>query len=115
MATYVITQRMYELVTRIIALHSNKQEITAYRLGIEINHQFTNHEIEKFVNQFEQKGFVKFQYGKNLRKIIIPTDSLYMLHKLMTLTCLLLSSDPKYYDIAPKVLKQIIQYLEVNK
>lgn len=115
MVTYIITQRMYELVTRIIALHSSKQEVTAYRLGIEINHQFTNKEVDDFINNFEKKGFVEFQYGKNLRKIIIPTDSLYMLHKLMTLTCLLLNSDPKYYEIAPKVLKQIIQYLEVSK
>lgn len=100
-----------ELINVLLTLHKNKQEITLNRIFMEMKSIRTDY-IQDWLKDMETKGFLKFNYEKSLRKTILITDSLYMLHKLITLTNLLIYGKPEFYQYALPSLEKICKFLK---
>jgi hypothetical protein len=115
MSKCLISEGIYSIINQILALHNANQDVTIDKLVMKTHKYCTYPEMEKIVKALETKGFVELVYDKRLKLSIVPTDSLYMLQKLVTLSDLLIKSDPRYYEVAPATLRKILQYLEVSK
>jgi hypothetical protein len=106
-----ISQGKIELINVLITLHKQKQEITLNRIYMEMKSIRTN-DINEWIKDLEVKKFVEFNYNKSLRKTILVTDKLYMLHKLITLTNLLIYGNPEFYQYALPTLRGICKFLK---
>jgi len=103
-----------DIINTLLVLHKKNQEITLNRLFMELKSIRTDY-IQLWLNDLEQKGFITFQYAKNLRKTIKVTDTLFVLNRLITLTNLLAYGKPEFYDYALPSLEKVIKYLKQRK